>query len=159
LRAHGLSRLPGKAAYGARGPSDVGPCASRRSTAMPTRHRPGGVRIASTALRIQPDAGNVRAVLGAGISFCFVMAGLVPAIHALLSSKAWMPGPRPGMTVINHHGCATQPSTLLIVGTGARVLRLGPGFLRVGLGLLRGEFGLRFLLDDLHRKDCALVQQ
>jgi hypothetical protein len=29
-----------------------------------------------------------------------VMAGLVPAIHDLLpESKAWMPGPRPGMTV------------------------------------------------------------
>jgi hypothetical protein len=26
------------------------------------------------------------------------MAGLVPAIHALLFSKAWMPGTRPGMT-------------------------------------------------------------
>jgi hypothetical protein len=30
----------------------------------------------------------------------FVMAGLVPAIHAfnLLASKTWMPGARPGMT-------------------------------------------------------------
>jgi hypothetical protein len=28
------------------------------------------------------------------------MAGLVPAIHALLfAGKAWMPGTRPGMTV------------------------------------------------------------
>src|SRR6185312_10199849 len=27
-----------------------------------------------------------------------VMAGLVPAIHALAQSKAWMPGTRPGMT-------------------------------------------------------------
>jgi len=26
------------------------------------------------------------------------MAGLVPAIHALLCSKAWMLGTRPGMT-------------------------------------------------------------
>jgi hypothetical protein len=26
------------------------------------------------------------------------MAGLVPAIHALLFSKAWIPGTRPGMT-------------------------------------------------------------
>jgi hypothetical protein len=26
------------------------------------------------------------------------MAGLVPAIHALLVSKAWMPGIKPGMT-------------------------------------------------------------
>ena len=26
------------------------------------------------------------------------MAGLVPAIHAFLQSKAWMPGTRPGMT-------------------------------------------------------------
>jgi hypothetical protein len=26
------------------------------------------------------------------------MAGLVPAIHALLAAKAWMPGTRPGMT-------------------------------------------------------------
>jgi hypothetical protein len=29
----------------------------------------------------------------------FVMAGLVPAIHALLGAKAWMPGIKPGMTV------------------------------------------------------------
>jgi hypothetical protein len=29
-----------------------------------------------------------------------VMAGLVPAIHALLvEEKTWMPGTRPGMTV------------------------------------------------------------
>jgi hypothetical protein len=29
-----------------------------------------------------------------------VMAGLVPAIHALLGeAKTWMPGARPGMTV------------------------------------------------------------
>jgi hypothetical protein len=27
------------------------------------------------------------------------MAGLVPAIHAFLVAKAWMPGTRPGMTV------------------------------------------------------------
>jgi hypothetical protein len=27
-----------------------------------------------------------------------VMAGLVPAIHALLKRKAWMPGIKPGMT-------------------------------------------------------------
>jgi len=27
-----------------------------------------------------------------------VMAGLVPAIHALLAAKTWMPGTRPGMT-------------------------------------------------------------
>jgi len=26
------------------------------------------------------------------------MAGLVPAIHALLMAKTWMPGTRPGMT-------------------------------------------------------------
>jgi hypothetical protein len=33
----------------------------------------------------------------------FVMAGLVPAIHAFVSqkeSKTWMPGTRPGMTTI-----------------------------------------------------------
>jgi len=28
-----------------------------------------------------------------------VMAGLVPAIHALVSRKTWMPGMKPGMTV------------------------------------------------------------
>jgi hypothetical protein len=27
-----------------------------------------------------------------------VMTGLVPAIHALFTGKAWMPGTRPGMT-------------------------------------------------------------
>jgi hypothetical protein len=27
------------------------------------------------------------------------MAGLVPAIHALLLGKTWMPGTRPGMTI------------------------------------------------------------
>jgi hypothetical protein len=27
------------------------------------------------------------------------MAGLVPAIHAFLMAKAWMPGTRPGMTM------------------------------------------------------------
>jgi hypothetical protein len=27
------------------------------------------------------------------------MAGLVPAIHAFLAAKSWMPGTRPGMTV------------------------------------------------------------
>jgi hypothetical protein len=26
------------------------------------------------------------------------MAGLVPAIHVFMNQKAWMPGPRPGMT-------------------------------------------------------------
>jgi hypothetical protein len=32
------------------------------------------------------------------------MAGLVPAIHALLvASKTWMPGPRPGMTAGRLH--------------------------------------------------------
>jgi len=29
----------------------------------------------------------------------FVMAGLVPAIHAFLFAKTWMPGTRPGMTI------------------------------------------------------------
>jgi hypothetical protein len=28
------------------------------------------------------------------------MAGLVPAIHVLEKNKAWMPGTRPGMTVL-----------------------------------------------------------
>jgi hypothetical protein len=27
-----------------------------------------------------------------------VMAGLVPAIHVLATTKTWMPGTRPGMT-------------------------------------------------------------
>ncbi len=32
-------------------------------------------------------------------AIAFVMAGLVPAIHALLAErKTWMPGTRPGMT-------------------------------------------------------------
>ncbi len=38
------------------------------------------------------------------------MAGLVPAIHDLAAArKTWMPGPRPGMTVVTvrWHGCAT----------------------------------------------------
>jgi len=33
------------------------------------------------------------------LNLSFVMAGLVPAIHALLAEeKTWMPGTRPGMT-------------------------------------------------------------
>jgi hypothetical protein len=31
-------------------------------------------------------------------SSMFVMAGLVPAIHALAAVKTWMPGTSPGMT-------------------------------------------------------------
>jgi hypothetical protein len=36
-------------------------------------------------------------------AYRFVMAGLVPAIHALLSRnrKTWMPGTSPGMTAEN----------------------------------------------------------
>jgi hypothetical protein len=34
-----------------------------------------------------------------GTVYKHVMAGLVPAIHALMNyTKAWMPGSRPGMT-------------------------------------------------------------
>jgi len=33
-----------------------------------------------------------------GMELVFVMAGLVPAIHAFLRTKMWMPGTRPGMT-------------------------------------------------------------
>ena len=37
------------------------------------------------------------------------MAGLVPAIHALLvSNKAWMPGTRPGMTWMGFRRSMTQ---------------------------------------------------
>ena len=34
----------------------------------------------------------------------YVMAGLVPAIHVLLSAapKTWMPGIKPGMTSVGH---------------------------------------------------------
>src|SRR5260370_34765586 len=41
---------------------------------------------------------------GSGHAYSFVMAGLVPAIHALLcchTRKTWMPGTRPGMTATN----------------------------------------------------------
>ncbi len=37
--------------------------------------------------------------LQTGSGFQFVMAGLVPAIHAFGKRKTWMPGTRPGMTV------------------------------------------------------------
>ncbi len=42
--------------------------------------------------------------------FCFsVMAGLVPAIHVLVASrKTWMPGTRPGMTMLE---CPTRPKS------------------------------------------------
>jgi len=33
----------------------------------------------------------------------FVMAGLVPAIHALFAAKTWMPGTSPGMTLIGNN--------------------------------------------------------
>jgi hypothetical protein len=33
-----------------------------------------------------------------GLIHLFVMAGLVPAIHALAAVKTWMPGTSPGMT-------------------------------------------------------------
>jgi hypothetical protein len=29
------------------------------------------------------------------------MAGLVPAIHVFVAAKTWMPGTRPGMTIVS----------------------------------------------------------
>ena len=46
----------------------------------------------------------------------FVMAGLVPAIHALaLERKTWMPGTRPGMT-------ETKDQTTTVSRFAARVM-------------------------------------
>jgi hypothetical protein len=39
----------------------------------------------------------------------FVMAGLLPAIHVFTSGrKSWMPGTRPGMTMIGLRGLARE---------------------------------------------------
>ena len=49
----------------------------------------------------------MRPVVGYLQTFPFVMAGLVPAIHAFLElpgSKTWMPGTRPGMTAERPEG-------------------------------------------------------
>jgi dihydrolipoamide dehydrogenase len=43
------------------------------------------------------------------------MAGLVPAIHVLISHQTWMPGTRPGMTVT---GDCVMPYDLIVIGSG-----------------------------------------
>jgi len=65
--------------------------------------------------RVMPTIKITVAMRPAGARFIwiardlpFVMAGLVPAIHACLAAKTWMPGTRPGMTNERTHDPSRQ---------------------------------------------------
>src|SRR5262249_1079938 len=52
----------------------------------------------------------------------FVMAGLVPAIHVLLAArKTWMPGTRPGMTVVRSRNLHAIEWSALVATSAPRV--------------------------------------
>ena len=55
------------------------------------------------ACATEADGSRMLGPFPSGLTHLFVMAGLVPAIHALTrskESKTWMPGTSPGMTVL-----------------------------------------------------------
>jgi hypothetical protein len=59
---------------------------------------PNGEQLLGTKARVGVQSGKRGPQIVATIINLFVMAGLVPAIHALVAVKTWMPGTSPGMT-------------------------------------------------------------